>query len=50
LGLALNITFCILLLLHLSSIRVPVTKGWMYAPVVIFALGASAALIGRGMS
>ncbi|MBV9563484.1 MAG: CDP-alcohol phosphatidyltransferase family protein [Bradyrhizobium sp.] len=50
LGLALNITFCILLLLHLSSIRIPVTKGWMYAPVVIFALGASAALIGRGMS
>lgn len=50
LGPALNVAFCVLLLLHLSSIRVPVTKGWMYGPVVVFALGASAVLIGRGAS
>jgi CDP-diacylglycerol--serine O-phosphatidyltransferase len=29
LGPALNVALCVLLLLHLSSIRVPVTKGWM---------------------
>lgn len=49
-GPLLNGAFGILIVLHLSTFRVPVTKGWMYAAVTMFVIAASAVFVSRSLT
>lgn len=45
-----NIALLVLACLHVASVRIPRTTGWMYAVVTLFAISASAFLAVRGLS